>query len=210
MPVKPSASLVAWDIDDVLNDLTLQWASWVGLEVWELVPPTGDSATWVSSLGMKPSEYLESLDAYRNDSYKALEPNPFILQLLSDWPSQDDTHIALTATPLFAQSIVAEWTMRHFGDWFRGVWFCPSQRPADPPGMPATTKGGVLSKFRVRALLIDDSVSNLATIETPNVGLLYPRPWNSTQTQETLKVFLANLHQTWISESEGVRLADGC
>lgn len=196
MSPKESRLLIAWDIDDVLNSLTLNWASWHGLDLNSVQPPSGDSATWVCSFGMEHSDYLASLDVYRTESYRSLEPNQLVLDLLQNWSCPQDTHIALTATPLGAQPIVAEWTMRHFGRWLRAVWFCPSQRSTDPPDFPTISKGDVLSRFDGRALLIDDCVTNLKSVTPPNQTVLYPRPWNSSQSDGLLVGFQNELLRT--------------
>lgn len=212
MPVNDAGALVAWDVDDVLNDLTHQWASWSGVDLNEPHPPTGDSATWLSTFGFQQADYLASLDAFRSESYGSLDPNPLIGDLLENWPSPHTTHIALTATPLFAQSIVAEWVMRHFGRWLRGVWFCPSMRPSDPPGTPMVSKGAVLARFAGHAVLIDDSVVNLETVARPAKALMYPRPWNSSNRanrDDSLADFVVALHQTCTPERDGIIHVDG-
>lgn len=195
MPANDVGVLVAWDVDDVLNDLTHQWANWSGVDLNEPHPPTGDSATWISTLGFPQADYLASLDAFRAESYESLDPNPLVRTLLENWPSPHDTHFALTATPLFAQPIVAEWVMRHYSGWLRGVWFCPSKRPSDPSGTPVVTKGDVLARFCGQTVLIDDSVVNLATVARPAETLMYPRPWNSSIRDESLADFVINLHR---------------
>jgi hypothetical protein len=204
MPANDAGALVAWDVDDVLNDLTHQWASWSGVDLSEPHPPTGDSATWMSTFGLKQADYLASLDAFRLELYGSLDPNPMIQTLLENWPSPHETHIALTATPLFAQSIVAEWVMRHFGRWLRAVWFCPSQRLSDPPGTPVVSKGAVVGRFSGRAVLIDDSIVNLETVAEPAKALAYPRPWNSSHRDEGLANFVVNLHQACMPERDGI------
>jgi hypothetical protein len=172
---------VVWDVDDVLNDLTLEWAAAEGVRLSDGTPPTGDPGSWICQQGIELSAYLKSLDAFRARRYATLEPNPAVLSLLTEWSGPRATHIAMTATPIVAQSIVASWVMSHFGSWFRAVWFCPSRRPSDPSGIAYTSKGQVIAGFVGRSLLIDDSKVNLGSLMHGDRGLLFPRPWNSSR-----------------------------
>lgn len=203
MSARDSDLLVAWDVDDVLNDLTLRWADWAGFSISMLAPPTGDPSSWISSQGINHNEYLASLDHFRDSEYPGLEPNEAVLDVLRGWPRWRTTHIALSATPLFAQAIVASWTMRHFGHWLRAIWFCPSPRTTDPRGTTQHSKGDVLNGFRNSTLLVDDSVSNLESAQATSRVVLYPRPWNTFQPTTTSSEYLTSLLQLDESESGG-------
>jgi hypothetical protein len=176
-----SSPMVVWDIDDVLNDLSSEWAASVGVSLSESAAPTGDVGSWIRSQGVDHVDYLASLDAFRARQYGNLDPNPMVLAVLHEWSGLRVTHVAMTATPLSAQSVVAEWVMRCFGQWFRAVWFCPSQRQNDPPGLEYAMKGEVLHNLGVPSLLIDDCMPNLESLTPGDRGLLYPRPWNSAR-----------------------------
>lgn len=176
--------LVAWDVDDVLNNLTLRWSDWAGFSISTTAPPTGDPSSWISSQGLEYGEYLRSLDDFRSSEYAGLQPNQAVLDVLREWPQAKTTHIALSATPIFAQSVVAAWTMKHFGEWLRAVWFCPSTRPGDPRSISLQSKGDVLRRIREPTLLVDDSVRNLESAEGTSATVLYPRAWNTLHSQE--------------------------
>lgn len=171
--------LIAWDVDDVLNHLTWAWAQWAGIQFSSEVRATGEASTWLARQGLSQDSYLDSLDEFRASHYRDLEPNPSILALLSEYDFSGSTHIALTATPMFAQPIVAEWTVRHYAKWFRGVWFSPSPRRSDPAGTQYPTKGDVLGALSGFSTLIDDSETNLETLPSSCTAILYPQPWNS-------------------------------
>ena len=102
---------IAWDIDDVLNDLMYLWfQSWntdnsaSAVRYADLMenPPHG-------ILGITMESYLKSLDTFRlSSSYLDMEP----IKEVSEWFVDNGSrfrHIALTAVPLSAASVSAQW-----------------------------------------------------------------------------------------------------
>ena len=108
--------LIAWDVDDVMNDLTRRWLEdrWLpahpacGLKYEHIVenPPH-------SLLGVPLGEYLQSLDEYRMEKYLALEPNPVLLKWF-ETNGAEFRHIVVTAVPLLTASLSAKWVFQHF------------------------------------------------------------------------------------------------
>ena len=169
--------IVAWDVDDVLNNFTSDWLMWSDTRLPRFEGRFGDPGKWLAQGGISRHEYLRSIDQFRAEMYSQLEPNKETL----DWFCSDSskaTHIALTKTPLLFSPIVSNWVMLHFGTWMRGVLVTPSPRASDPPGTSYPTKGAVLSLFHAPVVLVDDSWENLENLPLAVRPIIFPRPWN--------------------------------
>ena len=110
---------IAWDIDDVLNDLMRCWfeQSWLvtnpeyKLEYEDLKqnPPH-------DILGISLKEYLISLDNFRvSESARKMQPVKEILDWFIKYGSSY-RHIALTARSLETIPVLSNWVFRYFGD----------------------------------------------------------------------------------------------
>ncbi len=174
---------IVWDVDDVLNDLAALWFA----EAW--LPGHPDCVACFDGLAGAPPEvvlgttreaYLESLDAYRHSgAYASQPPRPDVLAWF-EAHGGEARHLALTAVPLHAVHVSAEWVLRHYGRWIRGVHVVPSARPGDPPGPPERDKGQWLAWFGGADVLVDDGPENVtAALALGLRGLLFPRPWNA-------------------------------
>ena len=174
---------IVWDVDDVLNDLMLQWfhLGWKAehpdcpLHFAELTcnPPH-------EMLGITREEYLASLDHFRNtEPGQHLSPNPEILEWFVACGDRF-RHIALTARPLETAPAVAAWVMRHFGDWIRCFGVVPSR---SIPGEPVydRTKADFLKWLKCGDILIDDADDNIRDAETLGLKTFQvPQPWNKS------------------------------
>jgi hypothetical protein len=174
---------IAWDVDDVLNDLTRSWAESVGLEERFDDGVGGDPASYVTSLGFPPGEYLSSLDEFRAHRYGSLEPNPLTRLWFMRHGTRCD-HVALTRTPLWASALVRAWVLEHFGRWITDVIVTPSRRPTDPTGTRYPSKGDVMASIREPAALVDDTEANLLTAREICRVVTFAQPWNSGASQE--------------------------
>jgi hypothetical protein len=187
------AALVAWDVDDVLNDLTAEWLAWSRIAVpYESLARNPPHA----QVGMTHAEYLASLDAFRRERYSSLAPNPKVQRWISQ-SSARVNHIVVTAVPSFAAPFSAGWVMRHFGERVRGFHFAPSSRPDDP--QPRPDKSEILARFRDRAILVDDSVEHVERAGSRGMtAVLFPRPWNDApdDVDATLDRLASLLHET--------------
>ena len=172
---------IAWDIDDVLNDLMLAWftADWkpahpgCTLSYSDITENPPDRV-----LGITRGEYLQSLDAFRaSGRADAMAPNPAVMEWLRIEGARY-RHIALTARPLDSAPHAAAWLFRHFGTHLRGFGLVPSRLPSDAPAYDRD-KGEFLEWFGKAGLLVDDSEENIRAAERAGVRcLLYPQPWN--------------------------------
>jgi hypothetical protein len=172
---------IAWDIDDVLNELMLTWFT----QVWKAEHP--DSRLGYSDISQNPpdrvlgisrADYLNSLDRFRaSEGARNMPPNRPVLEWLNSF-GESYRHIALTARPLESTPHAAEWLFRHFGMYIRTFAVVPS-RYAD--GVPPydRDKPEYLSWLGKADILVDDSEENIRGAERLGLrGVLYPQPWN--------------------------------
>jgi hypothetical protein len=176
---------IAWDVDDVLNDLAHAWfeTSWkvthphcvLRYEQLTANPPH-------ALLGARLDEYLASLDAFRLSAhFAALAPRPEVLRWFAS-EGERFHHLALTAVPLRAAPDSAAWVLRHFGRWIRSFHFVPSPRPGDPEVTYDSSKEAFLRRHSTIDLLIDDNPAHVEGARRAGVrGILFPRPWNKAK-----------------------------
>ncbi len=171
---------IAWDIDDVLNDLMRCWfeEKWLpahqeckkGYEDLKENPPH-------RILGVSLDEYLQSLDEYRlSEQYLKMKP----LKEVMEWfltHGRKFRHIALTAVPLGVSSLSAQWVFKNFGIWLRTFHFVPSKRLQEDIPEYEKDKGDFLRWFGKVDVLIDDNIKSAAMAGIK--GILMPRPWNN-------------------------------
>lgn len=172
---------IAWDIDDVLNELMKEWFE----KLWKPEHPEYkiDYKDIIKNpphelLGVSKEEYLSSLDKFRLNKYSELKP----ISEISEWfKSYGDKcrHIALTSTPLITSSISAEWVIRNYGIWIRTFHFIPSHREGVIIPQYDKTKGEYLLLNKAD-IIVEDSEENIQSAKKVGVeGIIFPRPWNS-------------------------------
>jgi hypothetical protein len=185
---------IVWDVDDVLNDLMVQWFThaWlpahpecrIGFSGLTANPPH-------EALGIEPSEYLASLDVFRGTQRaRNMVPSAEILAWFHA-SGHRFRHIALTARPLQSAPDVARWVMEHFGAWIRCVGVVPTRTA---PGIPQydRTKADFLAWLGRGDILIDDSPENIAQAAGLGLTTLMPsQPWN--QSSLTMHALLEDL-----------------
>jgi hypothetical protein len=169
---------IAWDVDDVLNNLTEAWLTEnhpeAAYEALVTNPP-------LEPLRLERGDYLASLDRFRATRFDALLPNAEVLAWFREHGHRA-RHVALSAVPRRFAPVSAEWTLTHFGDWIRTFSFIPSPRPDDafPPYDPE--KGAFLARTDFADALVDDNEKNI--LDARRLGLadlLFPQPWNSAR-----------------------------
>lgn len=174
---------IAWDIDDVLNDLMKCWfeEKWLPVhheckkkyEDLKENPPH-------KILGISHQEYLQSLDKYRLfPKYLKMKPVKEVMEWFSEYGKMF-RHIALTAVPISASPVSAQWVMKNFGRWIRTFHFVPSKRQGEDIPEYECNKGDFLKWFGKVDILIDDNFENIKNAERAGAkSLIIPRPWNN-------------------------------
>lgn len=176
---------IAWDVDDVLNDLMRLWLEqkWIKEhnnckvrypEVIENPPHR--------LLGVGIDEYLNSLDAYRLSLlYQQMTPEKEIVEWFVRC-GNNFRHIALTAVPLVAAPASSQWVFRHFGTWIRTFHFVPSKRAGQNIPDYDTDKSAFLKWLAKVDVFIDDNPDNINAVKSIGIkNILWPRPWNDSK-----------------------------
>lgn len=172
---------IAWDVDDVLNDLMRVW-----LDSWWRPAHPGCQINYESVtenppyhlLAASKDEYLDSLDAFRQREYGRLTP---VREVRGWFEAHGDRfrHHAMTAVPLTCAPVSAGWVLTHFGRWVRSFHFVPSDRPGDESPRYDRNKGEFLSYLGSVDILVDDNPDQVAAARAGGVAaVLFPRPWN--------------------------------
>jgi hypothetical protein len=171
---------IAWDIDDVLNELMSEWFSW-----WKSSHPACDllfEEITVNPphelLGISLNAYLKSLDQFRLERYSLLMPNTDVVK----WFKKNGFrahHIVLSAVPVDCAHESAAWVMRYFGLWIRGFHYIPSGRAEKEAPVYDQTKADFLKRTRIADIFVDDSSRNVDQAKAVGVkSYLVDRPWN--------------------------------
>jgi len=173
---------LAWDVDDVLNDLMHLWFE----KQW--LPAHPDCAIKYDDLTENPphrilevsiNEYLSSLDSFRlSKQYQEMNPVIEIKKWLIKYGSRF-RHIALTTVPLHAASASSSWVFKHFGEWIRTFHVVPSKRTGQEISEYDSTKAEFLKWIGKVDIIVDDNELNIKDAEIMGIkGILMPRPWN--------------------------------
>lgn len=175
----PDLPVIAWDVDDVLNDLSAEW-----LRDYRTNHPDMPEYDELSAnpptqlLAITHAEYLESLDCFREVHYPQLQPASSVLE----WFQTHGAcfrHIAVTAVPRRFASSSARWVLLHFGDWIRTFHFVPSARNDDNSPVYDESKADYLNTLERVDFFVDDSERNVCLVEAIGIkGLVFPQPWN--------------------------------
>ncbi|MBU1097703.1 MAG: hypothetical protein KKB34_14565 [Bacteroidetes bacterium] len=176
---------IAWDVDDVLNDLMYSWyhSKWLvekpstSVRYEHLVenPPH-------NILGTSAEEYLKSLDEFRlSDKYESMGPNKEVLKWFDEY-GEHCRHIVLTSVPLNYAHISASWVVRHFGKWVRSFNFIPSSRTGVVIPLFDKTKSDFLQWLNNVDVFIEDNETNYKGAKALGIKtLLVDRPWNTSR-----------------------------
>lgn len=170
---------IAWDVDDVLNDLMRCWfeAYYEGKNITykDIIqnPP-------LNILDLSLTEYLYSLDKFRiSDEAFKMEPNEEILNWFQR-NGKNFRHIALSATPINTAPVSAYWVTKHFGQWIQSYNFVPSKRDEIENYAHNQNKKDFLKWFEKADILVDDNIQNIKDAESIGIkGVLISKPWNT-------------------------------
>jgi hypothetical protein len=173
---------VVWDVDDVLNDLMVQWFT----HGWRKEHP--DCRLYYADLAANPphavlgvdcEDYLASMDVFRKTERASnMLPNPEVLAWFRE-QGYRFRHIALTARPLETAPEVAHWVMRHFGNWIRCFGVVPTRTEIGAP-LYDRSKGEYLAWLGRGDVLVDDSMENNRQAAALGLKtLLVRQPWNN-------------------------------
>lgn len=186
---------IAWDIDDVLNELMRFWFE----KAWLPKHPSAIRYNEITEnppyklLGVSKEEYLNSLDEFRlSMQYRKMQPVPEV----KNWFLQNGEffqHIAITAVPIHTAYANAEWVFRNFGVWIRTFHVVPSVRKGQRVPQYDKDKKSFLKWIGKIDIFIDDNESNLNGCEKLGIkGILFPRPWNRSKLtiKETLEMLI--------------------
>jgi hypothetical protein len=192
---------IVWDVDDVLNDLMGAWFEDYAASICPDRFITYDRLTNNpphALLGISHAEYLASLDKFRLSGMA--EEMPPVAKIF-EWFCRygDSAHnVALTAAPLSASPVSAQWVMRHFGRWIRSFNVIPSVRPGTEAAQYHMSKSDFLGWWGKADILVDDSEENIAgALSLGMDAVLVPRPWN--QSGQTMNEALEELTELVLS-----------
>ncbi len=170
--------LILWDIDDVLNRLTMIWLETSAKKFTVRIPY--DELTENPPhelLNISKEDYLESLDDCRSRFLYAEPPKTEIMLFFRTF-GHHFRHLALSSVPAAFMGRSSEWVFRYFGSWIQSVCFIPSPRNNDPVFTTLfRSKGEAAAAFG--GILVDDSPANIASAnESGSEAILFPAPWN--------------------------------
>jgi len=202
---------IAWDVDDVLNDLMCAWFESCWMPSHPDCPLRYDQISENppdALLGISRAEYLASLDGFRlSESARTMLPAPEVLAWFREY-GRNFRHLALTAVPLRAASVSAAWVMRHFGSWIRSFHLVPSPRQDEKIPDYDQTKEDFLRWWGKVDILVDDNPVNVASAQRLGIqALLVSRPWN--QGKQTLAQTLDVLTKLGRHPAAGTKLKKG-
>jgi len=174
---------IAWDVDDILNNLMNHWLT----EKW--LPEHPDCSvsfeqiiknTPEQIIGSTLEEYKVSLDSFRlSKAYSQMRPESQVLAWLEEYGDKA-RHIALTAVPVKAANVSADWVMRNFGKWIRSFNFVPALRANELIPDYGHTKTDYLRWLSKVDVLVEDSEENIRGAEDLGIkGVLVEKPWNT-------------------------------
>ncbi|HHW21228.1 hypothetical protein [Thermodesulfovibrio thiophilus] len=174
---------IAWDVDDVLNNLMQEWLQkkWcketkLTVKYEEIIenPPH-------KILNISLDDYLSSLDSFRlSNMYQEMKPDKKIVKWFSKY-GHLYRHLALTSTPLLTASTTAQWVFKHFGRWIRTFHFIPSKRNNINAPQYDKDKSEFLLWFSRIDIFIDDNKKNIDSAKKAGINaVIWPQPWNNS------------------------------
>lgn len=194
--------VIAWDVDDVLNNFTQAWLSWVKVVYPKKKFPSYQGLVQnppYELCNMSKEEYLKSLDEFRKKYYNTpvimLNSKVFVWfeKFGFEVNGKRLFHICITAIPIAFAGLSANWVFKNFGKWIRGFFSVPSEREEDRALPILRSKKDILKHFKKVDIFIDDREENVEEGKKfAKKSLLFPAPWNKNRKLEVSK-FLKKL-----------------
>ncbi len=171
---------IAWDVDDVLNNLAYEWLNYfckkynkkISYEDLVINPPC-------EIIGVSREEYSASLDEFRlSEAALNMEPDKNILCWMEKSGNKFH-HIALSATSAQTARNGAYWVMKNFYKYIHSYNIVPSYRANDKVLRPFQNKGEFIESLKFVDVLVDDNEHNIKdAVSAGAQGFLVKRPWN--------------------------------
>lgn len=172
---------IAWDVDDVLNNLTKQWlCDYCEKQNIKIAYKNIVSNPPHNILNITFDEYINSLDSFRL-SNKALNmlPNNKIINWFEQYGYLFN-NIVITSTAARTSQNSAFWVMKHFHKWIHSFNIVPSYRVNDNVVRNDKTKKEFLERERNVDIFIDDNEKNIEDAKELGIKtFLVAQPWNS-------------------------------
>lgn len=174
-------TLLIWDIDDVLNDLSRLCIESTaqklrpGIKFEEIKnnPP-------LPELGCDLEEFRLILDECRDKYLYSQAPRKDVLAFFQK-NGENFRSMTLSSAPMDMASRSAEWVLRHFGRWIHGTVFVPSPRKRVITGSPLFSSKAE-AVVTLGGILIDDMPINVEAVKKAGGKALYfPAPWNENK-----------------------------
>lgn len=173
---------IAWDVDDILNNLMSEWLT------GKWLPEHPDCRVNFEQITENPpdriikssrEEYLLSLDNFRlSETYFKMKPDPEVLAWFEEFGDQA-RHIVLTSVPIKAAHISAGWVMKNFGRWIRSFNFVPSLRGGEKISEYDRSKTAYLKWLNNVDVFVEDNTQNISEAGKLGIkGILVKKPWN--------------------------------
>ena len=170
---------IAWDVDDVLNNLTECWLKYYNSNnntSFDYNDITKNPPHEILNISFE--KYIESLDEFRMSEYaQQLVPNQDILDFM-DKHKDRFNHIALTATSAHTAYNSSYWVLKNFYKYVFSYNVVPAKRDYLTYSNYSDKKSFLQQHSDVK-ILIDDSIKNVEDANSIGVkAYLLKRPWN--------------------------------
>jgi len=184
---------IFWDIDDVLNNLMLEFVN-----DYNTKNSTSHNYNDIKKnppnniLGITEDCYKKELDSFRLSKYLNLQPNREIMKWFQK-NGDNFQHIVITSAPLKTVHLSFTWLVENYGRWFRAFNFLPAYRSGADLPIIYNDKNSILELYKNVDYYIDDNPTNVdAALRLGINALLFPAPWNKNA-DSTINSILLNL-----------------
>lgn len=178
---------IAWDIDDVLNNLMYEWLNWYKQSHTECIVEYKDLKENPphNILGCTKEEYIKSLTEFRLLKYESLTPNPEVVSWFKKYGDKA-YHIVVTSTRYSTEYVSSSWLFKHFYTWIRGFFVAPSYDENSKCIVYDQNKYQFLRRTRLADIIIDDNQEVIDQCRLLGIeAFLVKKPWNTSKSTLT-------------------------